>query len=196
MISTFTAFFDANVFYGARLRSLVLFLAQTKLFRARWSEAVHDEWVANLLRNRPDLDAASLQRTRNAMNDAVPDCVVEGYESLMTGLSLPDPDDRHVLAAAIMTRASVIVTFNLDDFPAAVLSPCRLHAKHPDDFLCETFNLAPELFLQAVQGDFLHYRKPALTYESYLASLRKAGTPRLAELLASYGVLMPTNDAS
>lgn len=55
MTATFAAFFDANVFYGARLRSLILFLAQTKLFRARWSEAVHDEWTRNLLANRPDL---------------------------------------------------------------------------------------------------------------------------------------------
>jgi hypothetical protein len=55
VISTFTAFFDANVFYGARLRSLLLFLAQTKLFRARWSDRAHDEWIGNLLQNRPDL---------------------------------------------------------------------------------------------------------------------------------------------
>lgn len=51
MISTFTAFIDANVFYGARLRSLVLFVAQSKIFRARWSNEVHDEWVRNLVKN-------------------------------------------------------------------------------------------------------------------------------------------------
>lgn len=75
MISTFTAFIDSNVFYGARLRSLILYLAQTGLFRARWSDDVHREWIANLLENRPDLAEASLAATRNAMNDAVPDCL-------------------------------------------------------------------------------------------------------------------------
>jgi len=73
MISTFTAFFDANVFYGARLRSLILHLAQTKIFRARWSEHIHDEWIRNLLANRPDLTAASLERTRHLMDEAVLD---------------------------------------------------------------------------------------------------------------------------
>lgn len=64
MISTFTAFIDANVFYGARLRSLVLFVAQSKIFRARWSNKVHDEWVRNLVKNRPDLKESDLDRTR------------------------------------------------------------------------------------------------------------------------------------
>jgi hypothetical protein len=58
MISTFTAFIDANVFYGARLRSLVLFVAQTKLYRAKWSERVNDdEWVDAVVRKakRPSI---------------------------------------------------------------------------------------------------------------------------------------------
>jgi hypothetical protein len=110
VISTFTAFSDANVFYGARLRSLVVELAQTKLFRARWSEHVHDEWIRNLLRNRPDLSAASLERTRRSMDASVLDCLVTGYAELIETLTLPDPDDRHVLAAAIIGRAAATVT--------------------------------------------------------------------------------------
>jgi hypothetical protein len=106
VISTFTAFFDANVFYGARLRSLVVYLAQTKMFRARWSEHVYDEWMRNLLRNRPDLSIAALAKTRRLMDAAVLDALVTGYQPLMGTLTLPDPDDRHVLAAAIVCRAS------------------------------------------------------------------------------------------
>ena len=75
-MSTFTAFFDANVFCGARLRSLVLFLAETKLFRARWSNLVHDEWVRNLPQKRPDLQPADLARTRQLMDASVLDALV------------------------------------------------------------------------------------------------------------------------
>ncbi|WP_186386221.1 PIN domain-containing protein [Stappia sp. TSB10P1A] len=193
MISTFTAFFDANVFYGARLRSLALFVAQTKLFRARWSERIHDEWVRNLIKNRPDLAPEDLAKTRAAMNAAVPDCLVEGYEPLIQSIELPDPDDRHVVAAAILTRASVIVTFNENDFPPAALAGFRLHTKHPDDFLRDVFDLAPELFIEAVRSDFLHYVNPSLDYADYLASLARSGVPRLAKDLAAFEVLMPSD---
>lgn len=193
MISTFTAFIDANVFYGARLRSLVLFVAQTKLFRARWSEQVHDEWIRNLIKNRPDLRPEDLAKTRFAMNAAVPDCIVDGYEPLIKSIQLPDPDDRHVIAAAIMTRANAIVTFNEKDFPPEILDGFRLHTKHPDAFLLDVFSLAPALFLDAVRDDFTHYANPPLVYEDYLSSLARAGVPQLAEELRAYEVLMPSN---
>jgi len=193
MISTFTAFIDANIFYGARLRSLVLFVAQTKLFRARWTERVHDEWVRNLILNRPDLKPEDLARTREAMNAALPDCLVDGYEPLIEGIKLPDLDDRHIVAAAIMTRANVIVTFNEKDFPAEVLEGFRLHTRHPDEFLMDAFSLAPQLFVEAVRKDFAHYGNPPLDYDEYLASLVKAGVPRLAKALDPFKVLMVTD---
>ena len=190
MISTFTAFFDANVFYGARLRSLVLYLAQSKLFRARWSDAVHDEWVRNLIKNRPDLKPENLLRTKQLMNAAVPDCLVQGYEPLMQGLNLPDPDDRHVLAAAISARVDVIVTFNQKDIPAEIVEPLGLHTKHPDDFLLEAFSLSPGDFADAVRQDFSHYVEPKLTYDDYIAALEKAGVPKIAEALEPFRILM------
>lgn len=190
MISTFTAFFDANVFYGARLRSLALYIAQTKLFRARWSDAVHDEWVQNLLKNRPDLNAENLTRTRELMNAAVPDCLVTGYEALIPAIELPDPDDRHVVAAAVLTRANVIVTFNEKDFPEEKIEKLRLHTKHPDNFFLETFSLGPGQFSEAVIKDFVHYQQPSLEFPDYLSSLAKAGVPGLAKALEPLGVLV------
>lgn len=191
MISTFTAFFDANVFYGARLRSLVLYTAQTKLFRARWSNMIHDEWIRNLLKNRPDLQVEDLGRTRTQMNLAVPDCLVDGFDALIAGITLPDKDDRHVVAAAIMARADVIVTFNEKDFPADVIAPFRLHTRHPDDFLVETFSLGPEDVAEAVINDFLHYHAPPLTFDSYRDSLAKAGVPNFSKAIEPLEVLIP-----
>lgn len=190
MISTFTAFLDANVFYGARLRSLVLFLAQTKVFRARWSEHVHDEWIRNLLRNRPDLTRASLEKTRRAMDGSVLDALVTGYEPLIPAMALPDPDDRHVLAAAVVCRASCIVTFNLAHFPETVLAPFGLHAVHPDDFLLDVESIDPVTFAETVLTDFRHYAAPTLALDAYVGSLRKAGVPRTADHITRLAVLL------
>lgn len=191
MISTFTAFFDANVFYGARLRSLILHLAQTKLFRARWSDAVHDEWIGNLMRNRPDLRPAALATTRRAMDTSVLDALVTGYEPLMAALELPDPDDRHVLAAAIVCKASCIVTFNVGDFPSD-LAPYRLHAVHPDAFLLDVESLDPAAFGEAVREDLAHYRAPPLELPDYVSSLELAGVPGIAANIAKLAVLLET----
>lgn len=109
--------FDASVLYPAPLRDLLIHLALSDLFRAKWTEEIHQEWIRNLLANRRDLSVEQLERTRDLMNRAVPDCLVEDYLPLLPHLTLPDPNDRHVLAAAIWARASVIVTYNQKDSP-------------------------------------------------------------------------------
>jgi predicted nucleic acid-binding protein len=189
VISTFSAFFDANVFYGTRLRSLILHLAQTKMFRARWSADIHREWIENLIKNRPDLDPSRLERTRNAMDGAVLDALVTGYEGLIEGLELPDADDRHVLAAAIICQASCIVTFNLADFPEASLAPYGLHVVHPDDFLLDVESISPAAFAEAVGNDFDHYVSPALSVADYVGSLKQAGVPQTADKIERLAVL-------
>jgi predicted nucleic acid-binding protein len=125
--------------------------AVTDLFRARWSDAIHDEWIRNVLKDRPDLSAEQLERTRELMNAHVRDCLVTGYESLIPSLTLPDPDDRHVLAAAIRCGADVIVTFNVKDFPDDALKPFGIEAQHPDDFLAYQLDLAPNVMCAAAK---------------------------------------------
>lgn len=118
MISTFTVLFDANVLYSKHIRSLLVELARSGLFRAKWSADIHREWIDALLKKRPDLERTRLERTRRLVDTSLPDALVVGYEDLISALSLPDPDDRHVLAAAIRCGASAIVTFNERHFPA------------------------------------------------------------------------------
>ncbi|MEH1958372.1 MAG: hypothetical protein V7L05_00405 [Nostoc sp.] len=115
-----------------------MWLALTDLFKARWTDEIHSEWIRNVLQNRPDLTLKQLLRTKENMNNNVRDCLVTGYETLVAGLQLPDPDDRHILAA-IRCDANVIVTFNLKDFPASYLAPYGIEPQHPDDFIF-TFN--------------------------------------------------------
>jgi predicted nucleic acid-binding protein len=109
-----TVLFDASVLYAAPVRDLLLELVLSDLFRAKWTEQIHDEWIGHLLVNRPDLHAANLARTRALMRAHVCACLVEGYEALIETLTLPDPNDRHVLAAAITGHAEMIVTLNLE----------------------------------------------------------------------------------
>jgi hypothetical protein len=107
----------------------------TSLFQPRWSAEIHREWMNHVLANRPDLSMERIERTRTLMDANVEDCLVTGYEGLISGLTLPDPDDRHVLAAAIHAQATLILTFNLRDFPDGVLAPYGIRAQHPDEFL-------------------------------------------------------------
>lgn len=159
-MSTFTALYDACVLYPAPLRDLLMRLAMTDLFRARWSDQIHDEWINAVLRARSDLSRDQLERTRELMNAHVRDCLVTGHEPLIDGLVLPDPDDRHVLAAAIRTRAHVIVTFNLNDFPAETLHPLGIQAQHPDEFISHLIDLAPGLVCVAAKRQRESLRNP------------------------------------
>ncbi|MDB5523542.1 MAG: hypothetical protein JWM58_1305 [Rhizobium sp.] len=193
MISTFTVLIDANVFFGARLKSLVLFLAQTKMFRARWTEKINNEWV-NSIHKEQNVPLEKLERMRMLVNASVPDCLVTGYEPLEKSFELPDPDDRHVLAAAIKTCADVIVTFNLKDFPAEILTPLGMKAQHPDDFLLDLFGISPELFISAAQQDFLHYKAPVFTFDQYIAALKKAGLPNTAKQIEEVQLLICNPD--
>ena len=130
----FVVLYDANVLYPSTLRDMLIRVAQAGLVQAKWTHEILDEVFSNLIRNRPDLDPAKLARTRELMNSAVRDCLVTAYEPLIDSLTLPDADDRHVLAAAIKARAQVIVTNNLKDFPSAVLDAWDMEAKSPDGF--------------------------------------------------------------
>lgn len=158
-------------------------LALTGIFRAHWSAEVHDEWIRNLLRNRPDITRDKLERTRRLMDQAAPDALVTGYESLIDSLELPDRDDRHVLAAAIRCGASVIVTLNLTDFPTPVLRNFRIEAQHPDDFVLALLDAFPDFVLEAARTHRASLKNPPKTQEEYLAELNAQGLEKSVSLL-------------
>jgi len=172
-VTAFTALYDACVLYPAPLRDLLMWLALTDLFRARWTNAIHEEWMRNVLKNRPDLTRAQLERTRDLMNANVRDCLVTGYEDLIDAVTLPDPDDRHVLAAAIRGRADVIVTFDLDDLPADAIQPYGVDAQHPDDFVTHLLDLAPATVYRAVKRQREALKNPSKTPEELLETLER-----------------------
>lgn len=166
----FIVVLDACVLYPAPLRDLLLRLATTGLFAAKWSEAIHDEWMRNLIINRPELEK-QIQRTRSLMDIAVPDGLVTGFENLIDGLSLPDKNDRHVLAVAIRCGAQSIVTYNLKDFPQDILDEYGIEAVHPDDFVVQQFDLQQGVVISTVKQHRQSLKNPYLSAGDYLAML-------------------------
>lgn len=178
-----TAVYDANILYPAPLRDLFMRLALAGLVRARWTDAIHDEWVRSVLRDNSELSPDRLSRTRSLMNEAVRDCLVTDYEDLIESLTLPDPNDRHVLAAAIRTSAEIIVTLNIKDLPHNTLMKFNLEAMHPDDFVASLFDAAPGPVCAAVKRQREGLRNPPKTAEELLVTLEKQGlTQSVAKL--------------
>lgn len=150
-------------------------LAVIDLFRARWTNTIHDEWSRNVLKNRPDLTLEQLTRTQELMNSHVRDCLIANYEDLIPSLQLPDPDDRHVLAAAIKGGVDVIVTFNLSDFPQSTLSQYEIEAQHPDDFISDLIDLKPAKVAAAAEMCRKRLKNPPKSVHEYLETLLKQG---------------------
>jgi len=184
----FVVLYDACVLYPAPLRDLLIRLANTGVVRARWSATILDECFRNILENRSDLKPAALERTRELMTQAVPDCMVTNFEGLIDRLALPDPNDRHVLAAAIRAGAQAIVTFNLDDFPPDRLAPFNVEAKHPDDFVIDTIDISPGAVAKVISEQAAALKNPPRSVGELLDTLRDQGLVRsVAKLRELFG---------
>ena len=175
----YTAVLDANVLYPALLRDVLLSLADADLYSAKWSAHIRDEWTRSLLRDRPGMEdkvAAAAQ----AMEEAIPDCLVSGYEHLIEGLKLPDPDDRHVLAAAIAGHADAIVTWNEKDFPKEVLDPFGIEVQTPDEFVLNQLMLEKVTALAALKRMRERWARPQHDAAALVALFEKRGLPQTA----------------
>lgn len=158
-------------------------LSRTDLFRARWTNDIHDEWTRNVIKDRPDIPVEKIQATRDAMDRGAEGCLIDGYHDLIPSLNLPDVNDRHVLAAAIACGADAIVTFNLKDFPAAVLDQYGIEAIHPDDFVADLIDLNAARVIQSVKKIRDRLKKPKMTADEYINSLAKQGLSKTIKFL-------------
>jgi predicted nucleic acid-binding protein len=184
------AVLDACVLYPPTLRDVLMWLAVNDAYSPRWTQQIHDEWMRNVLKDNPQIIASQLDRTRRLMDILTPGSLVVNYKRHMSSVNLPDPDDRHVLAAAIESGASHIVTLNLTDFPAGALQPYGIRAVTPDDFLCALFDDTPNVVLQGLREHRAALKNPAKNAEEYIAALRASGLRELARrvVLASSGI--------
>ncbi|MFA1546709.1 PIN domain-containing protein [Actinomadura chokoriensis] len=171
----FVAVYDACALYGNTQRDMLIRVARSGLVQAKWTTTILDEMERNLAAKRPGIPPEKLARLRVLMNRAVPDVLVEGYEPLIEGLKLPDPNDRHVLAAAIKAGAQMIVTSNLKDFPPDSLAPWNVEAKSPDDFVLDQIDFDDRVIWSCVQQIADSRINPPETMEDVLDSLERAG---------------------
>jgi hypothetical protein len=168
------------------LRDLLIELAAARIFRARWTDANHEEWIRGLVAHRPDLSRERFNRTKELMDETILDCMVSGYEHLIPSITLPDPDDRHVVAAAIHGRADAIVTFNLKHFPNGSLSPYGLEAIHPDEFISAQKDLDEAKVVVAAQSCRERLKNPTINSDEYLETLLRQELPKTVSILSPF----------
>ena len=173
----FIVVYDANVLVGNTQRDLLIRIAQTGLVQAKWTDRILDEAMAAVLKSRPDIPEEKLARLRALMVDAVPDGIISGHEPLMEGLQLRDPDDIHVLAAAIKSGAQVIVTAD-KDFTPEHLTSWNIEAKHPDDFVLDQIDINDRVIWGCVQQIANSRKGRPETVEDVLAQLERSGLVR------------------
>lgn len=178
--------FDANVLYASTLRDTLIQLASEGVCEARWTPQIHDEWTRNVLKNRPDIPARDLARTRRLMDLHVPRALVAGHEHLIPTLQMPDENDRHVLAAAIHCGAEFIVTFNLKDFPALILAEHEIQAVAPDEFLIQLFASNQSEVIAALQAQRSRMKNPPQTRAQFLETLARQRLPQFVAALEPF----------
>jgi hypothetical protein len=177
------AVLDAFVLYPPSLRDILMRLGTSGVYAPRWTKAIQDEWARNVLADNQNVSPAQLQRTTVLMELANPGSLVEGYESHAPILSLPDPDDRHVLAAAIHASASHIVTYNLSDFPDSTLGLYGIEAIHPDLCMNALFQDDPAPFLSAVRRQRAALKNPPKSPQEYIDTMMANGLVETARYI-------------
>ena len=177
------AVYDACVLYPFHLRNLLVQCAVDRLVEARWTDAIHDEWIRNLSANKPGLTRRGLETTRDLMKAVLPTADVQGYAQHIRGIQLPDADDRHVVAAAIAGHAAVIVTWNVDDFPQAEMARHRLRRETPDAFLLGLHAAAPEVVIASAANARRNLRISTPAPGEFVDALERQG-------LAGFGAVL------
>lgn len=178
-----TVVLDACVLYPAPIRDILLSFASEGLLTPKWSDIIQDEWTRNLLINREDLNKKQLDSTIKAMNTAFPDSNVENFEHLIPNLSLPDRDDRHVLACAIKCKADLITTFNLKDFPINMIGEYGIKIQNPNELICNLIDIDEKIACKAFLKMINRLRNPPKTKSEVLAVLLNCGLIKSSERL-------------
>jgi predicted nucleic acid-binding protein len=172
----FIVIYDANALYPNTLRDLLIRIAQQPhLVQAKWTDDILDEMLRALQRNRSDITEKKALGLRELITESVRDCLVTGYRPLIDALDLPDPDDRHVLAAAIKVRAQLIVTRNLKHFPQKTLAQWDIRPKSPDHFVRDVIDLDSQAVWACVQQIVDSRTRRPVTVDDVLGELQRDG---------------------
>jgi len=178
--------FDACILYPFHLRNIVVQIAVDRLVDARWTDEVHDEWIRSVVANMPVIPIERLQITRRLMNDALPGAMVTGYQRHIQTITLPDPYGRHVVAAGIAGGASIVLTWNLRDFPAREMKKHGLRRQTPDAFLVDLCDQAPDLTLASLANARRNLSKTRVSASDFVNIVKNQGLIRLSARIAGH----------
>jgi predicted nucleic acid-binding protein len=167
----FRVFLDANVLFPVAVRDTLLRAAQAGLLQPYWSDQVLEEVRRNLVRQGRCSEQMAGKQVA-VIQRAFPDSLVTGYEPLEASMT-NDPGDRHVVAAAVLAQAQVIVTNNLKHFREKDLPP-SMKAQSADDFLRHLFDLSPRVLREVLRQQAADKKKPPLTLEQLLEGLARS----------------------
>lgn len=182
----FTAYLDTCTLVPIALSDTLLRVAQKGGFRPAWSERVLRSVRRVVLDVHPDLPAARIDKRIDDMQAFFPDAMTTGWETLIDGIHLPDVNDRHVVAGAIVARADMIVTANIKDFPDVELDRFDLHAKTPDDFLLDLMDLNPHGMVETIKAQARAALNPPQDIDDVLIALGRAGAPDFASAVREH----------
>ncbi len=178
---------DACTLYSITMADLLTSFGEASLYHPRWT---HDEWIRNVIEHRGQSGTVTrekLEARRDTMIEAIENSLVEDYEDLIPTITLPDPDDRHVLAAAIKAEANLILTINLKDFPPKILTAWNLIAKHPDDFTAGLLETDQEAVVAVIKEMRERRKRPPISAEDFLAQLERQGLKKFVAGLRNIG---------
>lgn len=180
----YTALLDACVLYPLAMADALMSLATAGLFAAKWTSRIEFEWISALEEKRPDLKGR-LNVRRDQMRQAIADWEVteSAWQACAEGLRLPDPNDVHVLAAALAGHVDCIVTANLKDFPSEALEPFGIEVIHPDQFIAAQWDLDQLITVAAFKRMRARWKKPEASAEDFATAMERGGLPATAQRL-------------
>jgi predicted nucleic acid-binding protein len=179
----FLAVVDACALYPYSLRDTLLRLAEIELYDIQWSDRIIDEMRRNLVENVA-VPEERADRMVNAMNNAFEGATVASEPiALLEHAMTNDEKDRHVLAAAVVSRSEIIVTFNVKHFPEAALEPLGVEAVHPDDFLQTLLAIDAQAVVETLRQQAADMVDPPFSFDELLGALDTAGVPEFVALV-------------
>lgn len=174
-MAIFAVVLDACVMVPVALCDTLLRLGEEQLYRPIWSTRIVKEAADAISTVHPDLEVSKIERRMAYMNETFPGACVGDFANIESGLQLPDPDDRHVVAAALRARADAILTANLRDFPADALHRLDLEVISPDDFLLSQLDMRSTVVLDVLSAQAAATRNPKRSVDDVLTALARAG---------------------
>ena len=164
------ALLDACVLYPIGLRDTLLNVAEAGFYRLLWTEEILAETSRNIVEHTPGLTIEHLNKTFAAMRRAFPEAMVEGFEHRVEEMT-NDPKDRHVLAAAVVGGADIVVTANLRHFPKSACSPHGILVQSPDEFLCDALSARPGVMVAVIRAQAARKLRPPTSVDQMLERL-------------------------